>query len=161
MIFVILGTQDRSFDRLLSEVDNLINKKVIIKEVIVQAGKTEYKSKNMKILKTVSMKRFNELIVKSDYIITHGGVGSILDSLKQNKKVIAVPRLAIYKEHINNHQLQIINQLEKDGYLVGCQEVKNLEECINFIPDFCPKKYIGNNDRMINTIDNFISKIKL
>ena len=38
MILVTLGTQDKKFTRLLEELDNLIDKKVIKEEVIVQAG---------------------------------------------------------------------------------------------------------------------------
>ena len=48
MIFVTLGTQDKKFTRLLSEIDKLIDKKVISDEVIVQAGySSDYKSNNM------------------------------------------------------------------------------------------------------------------
>ena len=43
MIFVTLGTQDKSFRRLLVEIDRLIEKGVIKDRVVVQAGDTEYK----------------------------------------------------------------------------------------------------------------------
>ena len=62
------------------------------------------------------MKEFNETIEKSDYIITHGGVGSIIDSLKKNKKVIAVPRLGKYNEHVNDHQVEIIESFNENNF---------------------------------------------
>ena len=49
MILVTLGTQDKSFERLL-KIDELIDKQVIKEEVIVQAGHTKYESNNMEIL---------------------------------------------------------------------------------------------------------------
>jgi UDP-N-acetylglucosamine transferase subunit ALG13 len=49
MILVTLGTQDKDFSRLLKAIDKLIEKKVIKEKVIVQAGYTKYKSKNMQI----------------------------------------------------------------------------------------------------------------
>ena len=49
MILITLGTQDKAFTRVLEKVDELIEKKIIKEEVIVQAGHTKYKSKNMKI----------------------------------------------------------------------------------------------------------------
>ena len=49
MILVMLGTQNNSFHRLLEELDKLIEKEIIQEEVIVQAGHTKYKSKNMEI----------------------------------------------------------------------------------------------------------------
>ena len=48
MIFVVLGTQDKSFERLLKAIDEQIEMKNIKEKVIVQAGSTKYKSKNMK-----------------------------------------------------------------------------------------------------------------
>ena len=44
MIFVALGTQDKSFERLLKIIDENIENNVITEEVIVQAGYTKYKS---------------------------------------------------------------------------------------------------------------------
>ena len=49
MTLVILGTQDKTFERLLKNVDKQIKKGNLKGEVIVQAGNTEYKSKNMQI----------------------------------------------------------------------------------------------------------------
>ena len=49
MIFVMLGTQNNSFHRLLEKIDELIKKGKIKDEVIVQAGYTKYQSENMKI----------------------------------------------------------------------------------------------------------------
>ena len=49
MILVTLGTQDKSFDRLLKQIDKLIDDKVIKDKVIVQAGLTKYKSNKMEI----------------------------------------------------------------------------------------------------------------
>ena len=48
LIFVTLGTQDKEFTRLLKILDKEIQKG-LIKDVVVQAGFTKYKSKRMKI----------------------------------------------------------------------------------------------------------------
>ena len=49
MILVTLGTQDKSFVRLLKAIDREIKKGNIKEKVIVQAGYTKYNSKNMEI----------------------------------------------------------------------------------------------------------------
>ena len=105
MILVMLGTQNNSFHRLLEEIDNLIDKKIIDQKVIVQAGYTKYQSKNMQIVDFMSKEELEKLQEQADLIITHGGVGSIVSSLKKEKKVIAIPRLHEYNEHVNNHQI--------------------------------------------------------
>ena len=97
MIFVTLGTQDKKFKRLLNDIQQEIDKGNIKDQVIVQAGFTKYESKDMKIFDLLDKDEFEEYMKKCDLLITHGGVGSILTGLKNNKKVIACPRLAKYK----------------------------------------------------------------
>lgn len=159
MIFVVLGTQDKSFERLLKALDKQIKNQKIKQKVIVQAGHTKYSSDNMEIIDFIPMNEFNNYIKKSDLIITHGGVGTILDSLKQNKKIIAVARLKEYREHENNHQLEIIEQFEREGYILSCSNLDQLSKKIKDIEKFKPKKYVGNNQRMIKIITDFIEKI--
>ena len=160
MILVMLGTQNNSFHRLLEEIDDLINKGIINDEVVVQAGYTKYKSKNMKIFSLIPLEELEELIEKADLIITHGGVGSIISSLKKGKKVIAVPRLHEYQEHVNNHQKEIVETFDKKGYIIGIQDVKELNEAIEKSKDFIPEKYLSSNKKMLNIIENFIDNLK-
>ena len=160
MILVMLGTQNNSFHRLLEEIDDLINKGIINDEVVVQAGYTKYKSKNMKIFSLIPVEELEELIEKADLIITHGGVGSIISSLKKGKKVIAVPRLHEYQEHVNNHQKEIVETFDKKRYIIGIQDVKELNEAIEKSKDFVPEKYLSSNKKMLNIIENFIDNLK-
>ena len=160
MILVMLGTQNNSFHRLLEEIDDLINKGIINDEVVVQAGHTKYKSKNMKIFSLIPLEELEELIEKADLIITHGGVGSIISSLKKGKKVIAVPRLHEYQEHVNNHQKEIVETFDKKRYIIGIQDVKELNEAIEKSKDFVPEKYLSSNKKMLNIIENFIDNLK-
>jgi UDP-N-acetylglucosamine transferase subunit ALG13 len=119
MIFVILGTQDKPFIRLLEAIDREIENGNIEDKVVVQAGCTNYKSKNMDINSLISQEMFDKMIIEAKLVITHAGVGSILTSLNHNKKVIVAAREAKYKEHTNDHQLQIRDRFVKDGYVLG------------------------------------------
>ena len=160
MILVMLGTQNNSFHRLLEEIDKLINNGVIQEKVIVQAGYTKYKSKNMEIFSLISQDELEKYQIQANLIITHGGVGSIIGSLKLGKKVIAVPRLHKYLEHVNDHQKQIIENFSKNGYIIGIEDVSELEKAIEKVKTFEPKKYIANNEKMLSIIENFIDNLK-
>lgn len=153
MVFVTLGTQDKEFRRLPDEVLKLVNKG-IIKDVEIQVGCTKFESDKMKVYKYLNRDEVLKKMKKCDYIICHGGVGSILDALDMNKKVIAVARLSKYGEHVNDHQLQIIDYLTKNNHILD--GTYNLEEQIKKIPTFKPKKYISNNDNFIKIIEDFI-----
>ena len=82
----------------------------------MQAGLTKYKSNKIKIFDFINSDEFDNYMKSADLIITHGGVGSILSGLKRNKKIIVVPRLKKYKEHTNDHQIQICNKFSELGY---------------------------------------------
>jgi UDP-N-acetylglucosamine transferase subunit ALG13 len=150
----MLGTQDKPFNRALKMVDSAIDKGLIKGKVIVQAGYTKYESKNMEIFDFVSPSKMKEYIKKSDYVITHGGVGSIIDSLKENKKVIAIARLSKYGEHTNDHQVQIIEEFTKLGYILN--GTYDLEKEIKKLNKFKPNKYKSNHDNFVNLITNYI-----
>ena len=156
MIFVTLGTQDKSFKRLLEMIDKEIEKGNIKEKVIVQAGFTKYDTKNMELFDLLDKDDFDKYIKNCDLLITHGGVGSILTGLKNNKKVIACPRLAKYKEHMNNHQIQIIERFADSGYILPLFENDDLGKVIKKSKTFKPNKYKSNTTNMIKLITNFI-----
>ena len=93
MILVLLGTQNNSFHRLLEEIEKNIKDGTIKEEVIVQAGYTKFQSYKMRIVDLISKEQLEQFQDEANLIITHGGVGSIVSSLKRGKKVIAVPRM--------------------------------------------------------------------
>ena len=141
MILVLLGTQKNSFHRLLEEVQKCIDKKLIQEEVIVQAGGTKFESKDMKIFDLVSNEELDKLKEDADLIITHGGVGSIVGCLKMGKKMIAAPRYSKYGEHINDHQLQIIQTFDSQGFIKGIKDVSELEEALLRDERLCSKTF--------------------
>ena len=158
MILVLLGTQNNSFHRLLEEIDNLIKKGIIKEEVIVQAGYTKYETQNMEQFDLIDSKQLEELQQKARIIITHGGVGSIISSIKKGKKVIAVPRLHKYGEHVNDHQKEIVETYNKKGYIIGVKGVGGLEKALTKVKDFEPKPLQSNNQKMLNLISDFIDR---
>ena len=158
MILVTLGTQDRSFKRLLDAIQKQIDNGNIKDKVVVQAGHTVYKSKDMEIFDLIDRDKFNELISKCDLLITHGGVGSILTGLNNNKKVIATPRVKEYNEHQTNHQLEIIEKFSDSGLILPLYNLEELDKVLISAKKFKPKKFKSNTTNMIKLIEDFIDK---
>lgn len=157
LIFITVGSQ-LTFDRLLKAVDKEIEAGNIKDQVIVQGGKTKFKSKNMKIIKFLELDEFDKYIKDADLIISHGGVGSIIDALKYNKTVIATPRLKKYKEALNDHQIQIIENFGIEGYIIPLLDLTELNLAIEKVKTFKPKKYKSNTSNMVKLIEDFIDK---
>ena len=159
MILVLLGTQNNSFNRLLEEIEKNIKNGTIKEEVIVQAGYTKFETDKMKIIDLMSKEQLEKFQDKADLIITHGGVGSIISSIEKGKKVIAVPRMHEYGEHVNNHQKEIVKDFNDKGYIIGIEKVEDLKQAIEKIKKFEPKKYQPNNEKMLKIIEEFIDNI--
>lgn len=156
MILVTLGTQDKTFERLLKAIDKQIKKGNIKDRVVVQAGFTKYESDNMEVFDLIPMKTFDKLLDEADLVITHGGVGSILSAIRKNKKVIAIPRLSKYKEHTNDHQKQIVEEFVSKEYILTCKDLNKIDLVIEESKSFEPNKYKSNNNAMIKIIEDFI-----
>lgn len=159
MILVTLGTQDKKFYRLLDAIQKEIDSGLIKDTVVVQAGYSKnYKSEDMQIFDLIPIDDFDKLVKKCDILITHGGVGSIITGLRYGKKIIAVPRLKKYKEHTNDHQVQIIDNFVNDGYILKMEEKDNLSDVLNKLRKFNPKKYENNNNNFVKLVDKEIEK---
>jgi len=158
MILVLLGTQNNSFHRLLEEIQKNIDNGIIKEDVVVQKGYTKFESNDMTLYNQLPLDEIEKLIDNANLVITHGGVGSIINSIKKGKKVIAVPRLKKYNEHINDHQLDIVKSFNELGYIIGLNDVNELEVALNNVQKFEPKKYIKKTGKILNIIEDFIEK---
>jgi UDP-N-acetylglucosamine transferase subunit ALG13 len=160
MILVTLGTQDKPFKRLLIAIQKEIDNGNIKDDVVVQAGCTKFESDQMKIFDLIPTDEFSDLVKKCDILITHGGVGSIITGLKNNKKVIAAARLKKYAEHTNDHQLQILENFDKEKYIIYLKDINKLSESIKKAKSFKPRKYTSNTHNMIDLLENYINNCK-
>ncbi|MBM7543073.1 PssE/Cps14G family polysaccharide biosynthesis glycosyltransferase [Amphibacillus cookii] len=158
MIFVVLGTHELAFTRLLIEVEALIEENIIKDKVIVQAGHTKFRSDFMDIIPFVSYKQMDEWFNDAHYIISHAGTGSVLTALKKGKTVIAVPRLKKFKEHNDDHQLQLINVLGNEGHIIPCQDINDLKRAVQMAQSFQPKPFKSGKEKLCMILQNFIEQ---
>ena len=158
MIFVTLGTQDKSFERLLKAIDREIERGNTKEKVVVQAGYTKYETKNMEMMDLVSQDEFDKLMKECSLLITHGGVGSILTGIKYGKPVIAAARLKKYKEHNNDHQKQIIKEFGDLGYILELRDFNKLGKMIEKSKTFKARKFTSNTHNMVKLVSDYIEE---
>ena len=159
MIFVTLGSQKFQFNRLLRKIDELVGNGKIKGKVFAQIGYSDYVPVNYEYDQFVDRKEFFRLEAIADVIITHGGTGAIIGAVKKGKKVIAVPRLAAYGEHVDDHQLQIIEQFTEHGFILSCINIDDLENCLNQLDSFEIKTYVSNTQSYIKAIEKYTTEI--
>ena len=158
MIFVTLGSQNFQFNRLLIELDKLVEEKKICNDIFAQIGYSDYKPKNYEFKEFLDREQFAEFMDKCDTVITHGGTGAIVGAVKRDKKVIAVPRLAKFGEHVDDHQLQIIDQFTNMNFIVGVKDTNEIYEALELLKTMKFKKYISNTENIINEIEKYINQ---
>jgi len=117
MILVTVGTEQYPFDALMNWVDILIRYKLIgtNEEIIVQYGSSSKLPDQVKIFKRLPEAQFKALLEQARLVISHCGEGSamLLESLE--KPYILVPRTKRFGEHVDNHQLEMADVMEKQG----------------------------------------------
>ena len=160
MIFVCVGSRKFQFDRLIRKLDELIEQGSITETVFAQIGQSSYIPKFYDYERFMDVEKFKEYQRKADLIISHGGTGALIGALKLGKQVIAVPRLAKYGEHTDDHQTQVASVLEDQGYLRCVTNLENLEMVINELKKKPLKKKYQIESRVIDIIDSFVEKTR-
>lgn len=162
MIFVTVGSRNYPFDRLFKKLDELYDEGVLTEELFAQTGVSAYQPRHYRCKAFLSPEEFDRKIRQADIVVSHGASGSIMKALKQDKKVIAVTRLAKYKEHINDHQLQNNEAFSGGGYvLMADPELHDLGDCFKRIYSRTDHLIPWENHdplAIVNMIDDFIQE---
>ena len=156
MIFVTLGSQKFQFNRLLKELDRLMEEKKINEEVFAQIGYSDYKPQHFEYKEFVDRNEFKEIMDKCDVVIAHGGTGAIITAVKKDKKVIAIPRLAKYGEHVDDHQIQLVDEFRALNLIYPVYDEKELGNAIEEIRNMEFERYVSNTEKIIEDIESFI-----
>ena len=180
MIFVSLGTQDKPFNRIIDYVISLKEnlKELQSEKIIIQLGQTKLlKSDNERIKNLENIiiydmlkpEKMKNIIKDSDIIITHAGVGTIMECLEMGKEIIVVPRKVENLEHVNNHQEEIAFEMEKKGFLTKVDTYEELENKISMLlkdkdtnednKNMNKKKYISNNEKFNDNLIKYLESI--
>ncbi len=180
MIFVSLGTQDKPFNRIIDYVISLKEnlKEIKSEKIIIQLGQTKLLKSDIERIKSLENiiiydmlkpEKMKDIIKDADIIITHAGVGTIMECLERNKEIIVVPRKVENLEHVNNHQEEIAYEMEKQGFLTKVDTYEELENKIMMLvkdkdtnednKNMNKKKYISNNEKFNDNLIKYLESI--
>lgn len=155
MIFVTVGSQKFPFDRLIKKVDQLIREGLMQEEIFIQTGTSGYVPA-CPHQAFCERARFEELMEDCGILITHGGAGTMVDAAKRGKRTVAVPRLARYGEHVDNHQLELTEQLHSMNLVYACPDVERLPEALRAVRDRSFARFTSHTEAFLRAIDGDI-----
>lgn len=163
MIFVTVGTHEQQFDRLVKKIDELKKEQIIKDDVFIQTGFSKYKPKYCEFKEFISFEEVNSKIKEARIVITHGGPSSFIPVLQNKKVPIVVPRNSDLLEHVNNHQLDFVKQLElKNAGIIPVYNIDELGEIIkNYDYLIKNKKHnkLNNNKNFCNKLEKIINEL--
>ena len=122
MILITVGTEKFPFNRLMKWVNQLIAQNLIqptLEEVIIQYGSCTLIPEQADSYKLLPASKFVSLVEQADIIIAHCGEGTIDLLTSLNKPFIFVPRSGKHLEHVDDHQIELAEQLEKKGVAIA------------------------------------------
>lgn len=118
-LFVTLGTiKPYRFDAL---VDRLLETGKCDENTIWQLGVTDRQGLPGAVHQYMTAKEFEQSAQDADVVVTHAGVGTVMDLLNMGKSPVVVPRRADLGEHVDDHQQQITDLLMSLGLAVPVQ----------------------------------------
>lgn len=156
MIFVTVGTQPQQFRRLFAEVEHIVENNFLKERVVAQCGNNEIKSKKIECFDYIELDKVKTIIQDARLVISHGGTGSIITALKMGKKVIGVPRLAKFGEHVNDHQSDLIRVLSDNKMIIPLWNIEDLYDTIIQSEKFIPNKFISGSQYILDDVKNYI-----
>ena len=119
MILVTVGTEQYPFNALMDWIRLLMQEGLITEEVTIQYGSSTSLPDNVKVSKVIPEMQFKEMIEQSSAVIAHCGEGSALLLEEFDKPYILVPRTVKFHEHVDDHQLEMADDLENQGVLIA------------------------------------------
>ncbi|MGZ3512309.1 MAG: glycosyltransferase [Thermodesulfobacteriota bacterium] len=161
MIFVTVGNHYQGFDRLIKKVDEIASRSPY--DVLIQKGYSTYRPQTVKYFDFVPIQAATDYIRKSELVISHAGIGTIILCRENGIPLLIFPRRKKYGEHGTDHQVEIAKALEerKDDNIFVVYEENQLENKIREILEspkrFVPSENIGKRN-LVQVIRTFIEE---
>jgi UDP-N-acetylglucosamine transferase subunit ALG13 len=117
VILAVLSTHPQPFPRAVRLASQLAQLRG--EELHVQHGRTEpVPGIEARWQAWYTRAELGEAMRAASVVLVHGGSGCIFHALRVGARPFAIPRLARYGEHVDDHQLQLCGKLEAVGTIV-------------------------------------------
>jgi len=127
LIFVTVGNANQAFERLLQTVERLAAEGLIADDVLVQAGNNpDFRPLHCKVVSFLPLAEFERCVSEARVVVSHAGAGTLIHVLRAGKAPVVMPRRRKYGEHVDDHQMEIVEVLAADGRVIPAYEPEDL-----------------------------------
>lgn len=133
MIFVTVGSTD--FDALIQTMDDLAP--ALDEPVVMQIGGGSHVPQHAAghVRYAPSLQPY---IQQADLVVSHGGLGTVLEVLAAGKRLVAVSN----PDRYDSHQDDLLGEMEREGHLTWCRDLSHLEADIRAARARAPIPYV-------------------
>ena len=84
-------------------------------EVLWQTGDTDVSDLGIEGHHAIPERELIDAMAAADVVVAHAGVGTALAAMEVGRCPILVPRRLAHGEHVDDHQIQIADELDRRG----------------------------------------------
>lgn len=152
LIFTTVGTHGAPFDRLVRRMDTLAGK--TDEPVWMQVGHATVTPSRAAYQRFYSTSEYRRLFSESRTVVSHAGVGTLLEAARAGKPLVCVPRQRQFGEHWDDHQLEICTELAREGTLHYVEDPQDLDLATLAVAQ--PPSFPGSATRLAERILGFL-----
>ena len=123
LLFATVGAT-LAFPRLVELVADAHGRGLLPERVILQCGVGGRHPDGIEAHETLPFGQVQDILRRADYVVCHGGTGSLITALREGCRVIAIPRRFELGEHYDDHQTEITQVFRARGLI----EIANTPE---------------------------------
>lgn len=124
-VVVSLGTSEKyQFRRMVEQLVKILPPDA---DVLWQTGSTDVSGLPIEARQRVPQTEMEAAMRAADVVVSHAGTGVTLSALNSGKMPVLLPRRPEFDEHVDDHQLQIADEMDRLG-LALVREVDSLTE---------------------------------
>ncbi len=117
LLFATVGAT-LPFDRLITLVENAKRAGLIPERVIAQCGDGGRRPDLFDSVDNLSFAEVQDVLRQADFVVCHGGTGSLVTAAQNGCRTIVVPRRFARGEHYDDHQAEIAELFEARGLAI-------------------------------------------
>ena len=101
-------------------------------EVVMQIGHATHLPQHAQYFRFTTSDEMLQWYRTARIVVAHGGASAV-EILYLEKPLVAVPRQAKYREHLDDHQLDFVRAMERRGLVTAVYDVERLGEILTGI----------------------------
>lgn len=146
------------FTRLIKKMDEVAGR--LDETVVMQIGSVPYKPQNAKYFSHTSYQECLSYFQNATLVVGHGGAGTILNALRFHVPIVVVPRSQLYREHFDDHQIELAQRLVGNELIKVVYDIEELESAVKEMLEKGKKidRWKTSHERkaLIKTIKEFV-----